>query len=260
VIEETRNVRRQITQRLHEGRDRLMEMNSFRPRVAAKVVEDIRHEDADTTLEEFLLSVFDFYALQVEKIADRTYKLGRAGIMADAFPGLPSGGFAITFDRHRALLREDMQFMTWDHPLVTGALDLLLGSEKGNCAVDPRDGSSVEAVYLLECVAPLQLHVDRFLPPTPIVVRVEGEDLDELLDKAQAEAASQVPAIVSEARRQMTHQLQAEIARLRELKKVNPSVRQEEIDLLAAQRRDLEEHLANARIRLDAVRVGAELL
>jgi hypothetical protein len=41
---------------------------------------------------------------------------------------------------------------------------------------------------------------------------------------------------------------------------VNPSVRQEENDLLAAQRRDLEEHLANARIRLDAVRVGAELL
>jgi hypothetical protein len=48
-------------------------------------VEEIRHEDADTTLEDFMLSVFDFFALQVEEIADRTYKLGRAGIVADAF-------------------------------------------------------------------------------------------------------------------------------------------------------------------------------
>ena len=260
LIDETRVVRQQIATRLHEGRDRLMELNSFRPKVAARIVEEIRHEDADTTLEDFMLSVFDFFALQVEEIADRTYKLGRAGIVADAFPGLPSGGFAITFDRHRALLREDMQFMTWDHPLVTGALDLLLGSEKGNCAVDPQLMSGLEAVYLLECVAPLHLHVDRFLSPAPIVVQVEGDDLQELLDQARENAELQVSAIVSEARRQMTGQLQMEISRLRELKKVNPSVRQEEIDLLVAQRRDLEEHLSNARIRLDAIKVGTDLL
>ena len=260
LVEETRSVRREIANRLHEGRDRLMEMNSFRPRVAARIVDEIRREDAETTLEEFMLSVFDFFALQVEKIADRTYKLGRAGIVADVFPGLPSSGFAITFDRHRALVREDMQFMTWDHPLLTGALDLLLGSEKGNCAMDPGAGSGLEAVYLLECVAPLQLHIDRFLPPTPITVRVEGEELQDLLEEAREKAESQVSAIVYEARKQMMAQLQLEISRLRELKKVNPSVRQEEIDLLVAQRRDLEDHLSNARIRLDAVRVGPELL
>jgi ATP-dependent helicase HepA len=50
--------------------------------------------------------------------------------------------------------------------------------------------------------------------------------------------------------------LQVETTRLRELKKVNPTVRQEEIDLLVSQRRDLDEHLSNARIRLDALRAG----
>jgi ATP-dependent helicase HepA len=88
------------------------------------------------------------------------------------------------------------------------------------------------------------------------VVRVEGDRLGELLEEARQQAEVQVPAIVNEARRQVTAQLQGEITRLRELKKVNPTVRQEEIDLLAAQRRDLEEHLSNARIRLDALRVG----
>ena len=256
LILETRAARQEIAMRLHEGRDRLMEMNSFRPKVAEKTVEEIRREDADTGLETFMLSMFDYYALHVEQIAERTYKLGRAGILADSFPGLPSGGFTITFDRQRALVREDMQFMTWDHPLVTGAFDLLLGSEKGNCSADPVAVPGLEALYLLECVAPLQLHVDRFLPPTPIRVKLDGEDIESLLEEARDMAQAQVPAIVDQAREEMTSQLQLEITRLKTLKKVNPSVRQAEIDLLVGQRREMEEHMANARIRLDAIRLG----
>jgi ATP-dependent helicase HepA len=257
LILETRAARLEIGIRLYEGRDRLMEMNSFRPKIAEKIVHEIRDEDRSTTLEQFMLAMFDYYAVQVEQIADRTYKLGRAGILADAFPGLPSGGFTITFDRTRALVREDMQFMTWDHPLVTGAFDLLLGSEKGNCSSNPGASRTLEAVYLLECVAPLQLHVDRFLPPTPIRVKVDGDDVEVLLEEAREKAEAQVKAILDLATREMTSQLQPEIQRLRELKKVNPSVRQAEIDLLVRQRRELEEHIGNARIRLDAVRVGS---
>ena len=256
LVLETRAARQEIAMRLHEGRDRLMEMISFRPKVAEKTVEEIRREDADTGLETFMLSMFEYYALHVEQIAERTYKLGRAGILADSFPGLPSGGFTITFDRQRALVREDMQFMTWDHPLVTGAFDLLLGSEKGNCSADPGAVPGLEALYLLECVAPLQLHVDRFLPPTPIRVKLDGEDVESLLEKARDTAQAQVPAIVAQAREEMTSQLQLEITRLKALKKVNPSVRQAEIDLLVGQRREMEEHMANARIRLDAIRLG----
>ncbi|HET9216711.1 MAG TPA: helicase-related protein [Terriglobia bacterium] len=256
LILDTHDARQEIARRLQEGRDRLMELNSFRPKVAQRIVAEIRREDADTTLEEFMLSVFDFYTLQVEKIADRTYKLGRAGLLSDAFPGLPSEGFTLTFDRARALTREDMQFVTWDHPLVTGAFDLLLGSEKGNCSRNPSASPGVEAAYVLECVAPLHLHIDRFLPPTPIVVRGDEEELESALEETREKAEAQVGALVDQARFEMSSQLQQEIVRLKELKKVNPSVRQEEIDLLVAQRRELEEHLANARIRLDAVRVG----
>jgi ATP-dependent helicase HepA len=256
LLLDTHDARQEIARRLQEGRDILMELNSFRPKVAEKIIAEMRREDADTTLEAFMLSVFDYYALQVEKIAERTYRLGRAGILSDTFPGLPSGGFTLTFDRERALSREDMQFMTWDHPLVTGAFDLLLGSEKGNCSADPSAPAGVEAVYVLECVAPLHLHIDRFLPPTPIRVHVAGEEVESALEEAREKAEAQVGAIVDQARFEMSSQLQKEIVRLKELKKVNPSVRQAEIDLLVAQRRELEEHMANARIRLDAVRIG----
>jgi ATP-dependent helicase HepA len=260
LIEETTVARKEIAERLHDGRDRLIELNSFRPKAAAELVEEIRREDDDTTLEDFMLSVFDLYSIQVEEIADRTYKLGSAGILAESFPGLPSGGFTVTCAREHALVREDVQFLTWDHPLVTGALDLLLGSEKGNCSlghaqIGKSTAPQLEAVYVLECIAPQELHVDRFLPPTPIQVVVEGEDAESLLAQAQELAEKQVPEIVKRARQEMETQLKGELTRLKELKKVNPSVRKQEIELLVDQHRGLDRHLANARLRLDAIRV-----
>ncbi|MBI4473489.1 MAG: DEAD/DEAH box helicase family protein, partial [Acidobacteria bacterium] len=204
LIEETRIAHEEIKTRLQEGRDRLLELNSFRPDAAAKLVEEIRRQDEDRSLDEFMLRVFDQYAILVEEIAPRTYKLGSAGVLADSFPGLPAEGFTVTCDRKRALVREDIQFLTWDHPLVTGAIDLLLGSEKGNASAG-ETGPPFEAIYVLECVAPPQLHIDRFLPPAPI--RAESESA----------AQKQVTEIVSAARREMNAQLESEIARLKEL-------------------------------------------
>src|SRR5262249_42058273 len=160
------------------------------------------------------------------------FKLGSAGIFAESFPGLPAEGITVTCDRQRALGREDLQFLTWDHPLVTGALDLILGSEKGNCSfIESIETRSLEAVYVLECVAPPHLHIDRFLPPSPIRVTVGGEDLT----KAEEVARSHVSKIIDAARAEMTAQLEYEIARLRALRKVNKSVRPEEIELLKQQ-------------------------
>jgi ATP-dependent helicase HepA len=286
LIEETRTAHQEITERLQHGRDRLLEMNSFKPEAAARIVDEIRTQDQDRTLDTFMLSVFEHYSIQVQDLADRTYRLGSAGVLADSFPGLPAEGFTVTCDRARALAREDIQFLTWDHPLVTGALDLLLGSEKGNSSFaewsgNQQEGLYLEAVYLLECVAPPELHVDRFLPPTPVRVLVDqsGKENDErpvlqsgdvhalpeeldlhelipfLIQNAEAIARRRVSGIVENARKETRAQLENEIRRLAELKKVNRSVRREEVDLLAFQQRALDEHLSAARLRLDAMRV-----
>ena len=53
----------------------------------------------------------------------------------------------------------------------------------------------------------------------------------------------------------MNAQLAHEMARLKQLRKVNRSVRVEEIELLAAQQHALEHHLSGSRLRLDAVRL-----
>src|SRR5215471_3562265 len=253
LIENTRAEYREISERLHEGRDRLLELNSFRPNVAEDLIREIRQEDEDRSLDRFMLAVFDLYSISVEEIAPRTYKLRSAGVFVDSFPGLPAEGLSVTCDRQRALSREDVQFLTWDHPLVTGALDLLLGSEKGNSSFIESGGeSSLDAVYVLECIAPSHLHIDRFLPPTPIHVTVEGD----VIGESEEVARRRVPGIIKQAREAMMMQLGHEIGRLEALRKINPSVRVEEIDLLREQRRLLDEHLSGARLRLDALRLA----
>lgn len=294
LIADTVVARRELSERMEQGRDRLLELNSFRPEVAGRLVREIGRCDEDRDFEDFVLEVFDQFSIHVEELAPRTYHLGSSGVFADAFPGLPAGGVTVTADRARALFREDIQFLTSDHPLVTGALDLLLGDDKGNCCTarwpDPKAaGLYLEAIHVLECIAPAPLHADRFLPPTPLRVVVDrhGNDastvlpteltrkvlkdghpgslieqdefreelLPHLLDKAGALVALPVAAIIAEARKTMATRLGQEIARLTNLQKVNQSVRPEEITLLVEQRTALDQHLAASRLRLDSLRL-----
>ena len=86
----------------------------------------------------------------------------------------------VTLDRQRALEREQEAFLTWDHPMVRGALDLMLGSQAGNAAFAVWDAVGekmilLEAWVLVECVAPARLHVERFLPQTPLRVMVDHQ-------------------------------------------------------------------------------------
>src|SRR5690606_9694949 len=94
-------------------------------------------------------------------------------------------------------------FLTWDHPMVTGALDLLLGSAEGTSAMvawpDARErGLWLETIHVLECVAPPKLHADRFLPATPIrcVVDVRGQDVTAAAERVLDQGAplEDVPA------------------------------------------------------------------
>jgi len=294
LITETKVARQELALRLEQGRDRLLELNSFRPEASSKLVQAIRQADADRALDRFMTAVFDHFSIHVEELAPRTYQLGSAGVFADSFPGLPTEGLTVTCDRQRALAREEMQFLTWDHPLVTGALDLLLGSEKGSSSFakwpDAKvAGLYVETIYLLECIAPPALHVDRFLPPTPLRVLVDhrGADvgttfprellarhlkngeayallerpelreelLPDLVEKAETLARGQLPTIIAQARSDMKAQLNHESARLKELQKVNRSVRAEEVAALGQQQRALDQHLRDARLRLDAIRL-----
>lgn len=86
------------------------------------------------------------------------------------FPGLPDDGMTITFRRHIALAREEVQFFSWEHPLVIAAMDQIISGGFGQVLVgamqheDLARGSVIlEAHYVFDCPAPRALRVEQFL-------------------------------------------------------------------------------------------------
>lgn len=289
LVQETHEAHAEIVKDLEQGEDRLLQMNSCRIEPARQIVEQISTFDADTTLDEFLLRMFDHYGVHVEELSTRTFLVVPAELTTDAFPELPPEGLTVTADRRKALSREEIGFLTWDHPLVTSTIDLLLGSEQGNCAFGILPGKEqsiyLEAIYVLEPVAPPALHADRFLPPTPlrVVVDPKGADVsteinpDELrtgpvlqlldngrikhkllptmLEKGREHASERAAATIQTAISKMQTLLGAEATRLRDLQKVNAHVSDAEIALLEEQVTELAVRLKDAPLRLDAIRL-----
>ncbi len=187
-IDRTKKFKAELDAELERGRDRLLEMSSFREKEADAVVDAIVDTDVDSSLESFMLELFENYGVTAEDIGRRSYilKPGSA-YSADAFPGIREEGMTVTFDRTTALAREDVAFITWDHPFVASAIEYLTGLGQGNSAfatitgapAGPEQGILLECIYLLECVAPDRLHADRFLPITPIRIVVDHRQQDQ---------------------------------------------------------------------------------
>ena len=292
LISETKTFHTRLAKELKQGQDRLLQMNSHRPEIAKQIVSQITAFDQDTGLDDYLLRIFDHYGVQVDELSQRTYLAKPAERTTEALPGLPEDGLTLTCDRRKALSREEIGFLTWDHPLVTGAMDLLIGSGQGNSAfaVWNHDGEQsvfVEAIYVLEPVAPPALHADRFLPPTPlrVVVDPKGGDvsgdvnppadalqsgsvfklldnsrikqklLPAMLEKSRQHATERAAIISGNAAERMAGILRGEVERLRDLKKVNSHIRDEEITLLESQMAELTTCIKEAPLRLDAVRL-----
>jgi ATP-dependent helicase HepA len=293
LIQESRSYHQHLVLELQRGRDRLLEQSSFDPEPAHALVQKIRAADNDPALERFMLRLWEHFGIHSEALHHRTYRLEAGGRFDEAFPHFGEG-MRVSFQRKTAMVSETTRFLTQDHPMVRGAIELLTGSEKGNSAfaVWEHHGEPsvlLEAIFVLEAVAPVSLHLDRFLPPTPVRVLVDhlGRDCTAELSQAQLSArlhngstvlfnkhrqgfASLLPGLTAACRRLAEKQFEQviarglsamkaatghEIDRLRDLKQVNPHIREEEIVLFAKEQKALSAFIGQARPRLDALRL-----
>jgi ATP-dependent helicase HepA len=291
LIERSRQERQRVAEKLEHGYDRLLQLNSNRPERARELARQIQAADGDRAFEAFVVRLFEHYGVHVEELASRTYLFRPDYLTTDAFPTLPDEGLAVTFDRARALSREELGFMTWDHPLVRSVIELMVDGEEGNAAfgvwnVPGREALLLEVCSIVECVAPAALHVDRFLPPTPVRIVVDHElcdrtgdpelaaahlrnrDLSHLLDReemksglfpamldnALALATDAMEKIVSDATAAMNDQMREEIERLEDLHQINSHVTLEEIAALRERRSALADAIASARLRVGALK------
>ena len=204
VIERTRELRTAQLALLEQGRDRLLELNSCRPQRAQELCKAIAETDADPEARHFMERVFDCYGVHFEDHSPGCWIAQPSDHMyISQFPGLPEEGCTLTTSRELALRREEIQFLSWDHPLTRGALDLILHSREGNVAVAalrlpavPAGKVLIEGFFRLDCAADVRLNAPRYLPPDllRLVVDAEGRDCAAEMDAAAIERAiSSVP-------------------------------------------------------------------
>ncbi|ELI5737887.1 RNA polymerase-associated protein RapA [Vibrio fluvialis] len=187
IIDESAKMNKTLKAQLEQGRDRLLEMHSNGGDKAQQIAKQIAATDGDTNLVTFALSLFDTIGLNQEDRGENALVVTPSEhMMVPSYPGLPYEGATITFDRDTALSREDMHFISWEHPMVQGGIDLLMSEGVGVSAVSllknkalPVGTILLELVYLVDAQAPKRTGISRFLPQTPIrmLMDARGNDL-----------------------------------------------------------------------------------
>jgi ATP-dependent helicase HepA len=181
----------QTRRELREGRDKLLERNSCKPEVAASLIAEIEQLESGDTLETYLENLCEAFGVDQEFHSEHALILRPSEHMLTGhFPGVSEEGTTVTFSRERALSREDMEYITWEHPMILEAKDMVLSTELGNAAIGtiklkgvPPATMLLEAIYTVNCIAPRALQVERFLPltPTRLLVDARGKQLADLV-------------------------------------------------------------------------------
>jgi ATP-dependent helicase HepA len=295
-IAETEKFRDELQLKMKQGRDRLLELNSFNPAVARQVIDRVRAADADPFLKKILTDLLEHFGVHISEHEDGDVNLDASRAYVEGFPSIPRDGMLATYDRKRAIAREDIRFISADHPLVQDSIDLLVNSPAGTtsfCVLEAdKPNLLLEAVFVLETVADAKWHVDQFLAPTPVrvLVDIHGSDLTDnslyarlsadvedaplprflerpgfngtllknLVEAANDRAKAHTLTLKKTARERAASVLTADLQRLVDLSKLNDNVRPEEIEQAKKQVLQVRTAIEAARLRLDSLRLIVE--
>ncbi len=297
LIATTEKIHSELNDALHNGRDQLLEYNSCRPHIAERLKATASENENSELLSGYLSRVFDCYGIDSEHHSEACQIIRPGDHMQNSsFPGLHSEGMTITYERDTALANEDVHYITWEHPLTTGAMEMLLNNEQGNTAIAAIKHPGIKAgTLLLECLFVLEssansaLQSNRYLPPTLIrvmidpqgrdysndlssekleairakvdretarkIIRAFSKKLREMVPLAEQQAERVAPLFLHKAEARAQTMLNREINRLKALQKVNPNVRNDEIQFFETQLAALTQAIKAAHLRLDAVRI-----
>lgn len=292
MIERSAGAVEELAETIARGRDRLLELGSRRG-ADDVLLHALQADDADQAHEDYPLRLLEAFGIHGEPLGPQLWLLDPEYLTVEGFDELKGGPRSATFDRATALARDDLLYLRADHPMLLSAQEMLASGETGNAAylVDdslPPRSAILEAVFVLECIAPPALDVERFLPPLPVTVAVDTKlqvrpgfapneravvragdrqyDISPMrkvlaalvppmLERARTEGAEQCALLASDALARADALLGAEVLRIEALAQVNPSVRPEEIEMLRRERDELRRVIPLARPRLDSVRL-----
>ena len=173
----------EANRQLATGRDRLLELHSHHPEAAAMLVQQMSERDQQYAVRTYMQTFWDAFGVDHQSIGQGG-ELVRKGphMRQEHVPGLTDRGVRVAWKRADALTHEDREFLTWEHPMVRGAMDLLSSSDLGSAAMSvchhpdyPTGTFFLELLYLSECLAPAALEAQRYLPPTCHRLLLDGQ-------------------------------------------------------------------------------------
>ena len=292
LISFSRKQMKTVKQKLMSGQEKLLALNSYRIKDSQKMINRIEAVDADPGFEKFTLRLLDHLGVGVEDMDDRSYLLTVSHMKTELAADIPDEGLHVTFDREYALSREDVRFISMDHPLVRSAMDVMLSSETGNAGFGVWEGSGEKGVYLeayfvAEVIAPRSLNVDRFLSAKPIRVAVDhklsdaSEDMGlrkvklregnlrkllanptlkqqlipAMMEQCEKLAVARMAILSEEGTVRVNEIMGAELSRLEDLAEINTAVSEKEIGQLKSQIKELYSAINSARVRLDSLKL-----
>ncbi|MFC0180619.1 RNA polymerase-associated protein RapA [Thorsellia kenyensis] len=189
LIEQCKITHAEMKAILEKGRDKLLELNSNGGKAAVSLVEELIHDAQAAQLESFGLELFELIGLQYDERDDDLWVISPSEhMLIPDFPGLEDDGSLVTFQREKALVREDAQFLTWEHPFIRNGLDTVLAGDSGSTAmaalVNPKmpiGSFFVECIFVVETQSPRYLQLTRFMPPTPIrlLIDMHGQSIQD---------------------------------------------------------------------------------
>ena len=183
LILQTQKQAKALRLALEKGRDRLLELNSNGREKAQRLAAEIAQTDNSPQLVDFALNLFDIIGVEQNDLGENSIVITPTGTMlVPDFPGLKEEGVTVTFDRQLALAREELEFLTWDHPMIRQGIDLIASGDIGKASMAllvnkqlPAGTLLVELIYMIESQSPKGLQLNRFLPPTPVRLLLDSK-------------------------------------------------------------------------------------
>ncbi|MBM4304135.1 MAG: RNA polymerase-associated protein RapA [Deltaproteobacteria bacterium] len=296
LLQNTKDWADQKRKEQKHGVDLLVDITSFSRGRGVKLAEQIQSIEKQTELKQFLEKAFNYFGVEMDKLDSAgAFKLAAHSLtFVESFPGLTaSGELSGTFDRTRALVQEELALLTWEHPVVQGALSLILEADVGRftagivSGVKSPDPLLLELIHVIQPTAPAHFEIERDLPIQVIktYINVDGESvspskalegasfqalnptlveqlmpilrqrLNQSMEKANKIVVKNSTPVVEHAMRTYQNRMAEEINRLKHLSTINPLISKDEVVAAETKLKKGLTALKSTQPRLDSIRL-----
>ena len=211
VIPQVKKDCEQMRKNIEKGRDKLLEFNSRNPEKAKEITDEIRQIDENPELQNLMVESLRDRGLYVEPSAIPNCCVVTMGpqVEAGTVPGMPTQGMVavadaeeeqgsenisltVTFDRATAMIHDEIDFVSLEHPLAQGVIDFETGLSHGAIASCIWQNSSMRGLlmqynFLVELPVLEEWGVADIAGPkyVSVVIDSKGTDLSNLVEQLQ---------------------------------------------------------------------------